>query len=137
MIECTIHSPGQKLQHRASFIDLSIFLSDGIIDIEFKKFPSDIKKDFPKILSSESLGCASFYLFSGKKIDKQLPLIKNRYQEDYKATLNILNHLSMIKNKWYIFFLLAYEQERIFCNVFKEIERLDFSILQEKKVGCP
>jgi len=36
-------------------------------------------------------------------------------------------------NKWYIFFLLAYEQEHIFCNVFKEIERLDFSILQEKK----
>ena len=50
MIECTIHSPAQKLQHRASFIDLSIFLSDGIIDIEFKKSPSDIKKDFPKIL---------------------------------------------------------------------------------------
>jgi hypothetical protein len=60
MIECPIHSPTQKLLHRASFTDLSIFLRNGIIDIEFKKSPSGIKRDFPKILSSESLGSASF-----------------------------------------------------------------------------
>jgi len=134
MIECPIYSPAQKLLHRASFTDLSIFLRNGIIDIEFKKSPSDIKRDFPKMLSSKSLGCASFYFFNGKKIDKQLPLIKNRYKEAYEATLSSFNLPNMIKNKWYIFFLLAYEEKRIFYNLFDDIDRLDFSILQEKRV---
>jgi hypothetical protein len=80
------------------------------------------------------IGSDSFYLFNGKKIDKQLPLIKKRYQEAYEATLNILNHRSMINNKWYIFFLLAYEEKHIFYNFFDDIERLDFSALEEKRV---
>ncbi len=43
MIECPIHSPTQKLENRTSFTDLSLFLNTGIIDIEFKKAPSDVR----------------------------------------------------------------------------------------------
>ena len=129
MIECPIHSPTQKLKYRASFTDLTIFLSNGIIDIEFKKSPSDIKRDFPKLLSSNSLGCSSFYLFNGKSIKKQLPLIKNRYQEAYETTRNNLDNLNLLKNKWYIFFLLAFEEGQIIYRVFDEIEQLDFSTI--------
>jgi hypothetical protein len=130
MIESPIHSPEQKLKNRASFTDLSLFLVNGIIDIEFKKSPSDIKRDFPKILSSNSIGCSSFYIFNGKNIGRQLPLIKTRYQEAYEITFRKLNDLKLFKNKWYLFYLLALEEKQMIYQIFNDIELLDFSTIQ-------
>ena len=133
MIECPIDSPTQKSENRASFTDLSIYLSNGIIDIEFKESPSDIKRDFPKLLSSNSLGCSNFYLFNGKSIKKQLPRIKDGYQKAFEDTRDELDKLNLLKNKWYVFFLLAFEEKQIIFQPFDNIEKLDFSIINYNK----
>ena len=136
MIECPIYSPTQKLENRTSFVDLSIFLSSGIVDIEFKESPSDIKRDFPKLLSPYSYsigcGCASFYLFKGKDIDKQLPLIIERFQSAYKFALDLRNDFVPNFYKWYIVYLLAIKEKRIFYQLFDNLEHLNFSSITEK-----
>ena len=132
MIECPIHSPVQKLKNRTSFVDLSIFLNNGIVDIEFKQSPSDIDRDFPKLLSPSSIGCASFYLFNGKSIDRQLPLIKSRFQKAYESALDLDDDFAPFFNKWYLLYLLALEERRTFYQIFYNLKQLDFSSIIEQ-----
>ena len=132
MIECPIHSPVQKLQNRTSFVDLSIFLKHGIVDIEFKQSPSDIVRDFPKLLSDSSIGCASFYLFNGKKIDKQINLIKDGFQTAYNHTLDLNAEFVPFFDKWYLIYLIAIEERRTFYQIYNSLKNLDFSDIIEK-----
>jgi hypothetical protein len=123
MIECPIHSTFQKSKNRVSFVDLSIFLGNGIVDIEFKQSPSDIARDFPKLLSPCSIGCASFYIFNGKNIDKQLPLIISRFHEAYETAKSIKVDFMPCLSKWYLFYLLAFEEKRAFYQIFYNFEQ--------------
>ena len=132
MIECPIHSPFQKLKNRTSFVDLSIFLKHGIVDIEFKQSPSDIDRDFPKLLSDSSIGCASFYLFNGKKIDSQLNLIKNRFQAAYDHTLDLNCKFVPFFDKWYLIYLIAVKERRKFYQIYNSLKNLNFSDIIEK-----
>ena len=132
MIECPIHSSFQKLKNRTSFVDLSIFLKHGIVDIEFKRSPSDIDRDLPKLLSDSSIGCASFYLFNGKKIDNQLNLIKDRFQSAYNHTLDLNGEFDPFFDKWYLMYLIAIEERRIFYQIHKNLRNLNFPDIIEK-----
>ena len=132
MIECPIHSPFQKLKNRTSFVDLSIFLKHGIVDIEFKQSPSDIDRDFPKLLSDSSIGCGSFYLFNGKRIDSQLDLIKDRFQAAYNHTLDLNSEFVPFFDKWYLMYLIAIEERRMFYQIHKNLRNLNFSDIIEK-----
>jgi len=132
MIECPIHSPFQKLRNRTSFVDLSIFLKNGIVDIEFKQSPSGIDRDFPKLLSPSSIGCASFYLFHGKRIDSQLNLIKNRFQAAYNHTLDLNGEFVPFFDKWYLIYLIAIEERRTFYQIYNSLRNLSFSDIIEK-----
>jgi len=132
IIECPIHSPFQKLENRTSFVDLSIFLKNGIVDIEFKQSPSDIDRDFPKLLSPSSIGCASFYLFNGKRIDNQLKFIKNRFQAAYNHTLDLNGEFVPFFDKWYLMYLIAIEERRRFYLIYNSLKNLNFSDIIEK-----
>jgi len=132
MIECPTHSPFQKLKNRTSFVDLSIFLKNGIVDIEFKQSPSDIDRDFPKFLSPSSIGCASFYLFNGKRIDNQLNLIKNRFQAAYDHALDLNGEFIPFFDKWYLIYLIAIEERRTFYQISNSLRNLNFSDIIEK-----
>ena len=135
MIESPIQSPTQKVKNRASFVDLSIYTKDGIIDIEFKRSPSDIKRDFPKLLCSQSIGCGIFYLFNGKRIDRQFQLIIDRYRTSYENAFRHLDDKCLIEDKWLVFFLLAYEEGTVFSGIFESIRSLDFTIVSEKNLN--
>lgn len=136
MIECPIYSPMQKLKNRTSFVDLSIFLCNGIVDIEFKESISDIQRDFPNLLSphpySMGCGCASYYLYKGTDIDSQLPVIIERFQSAYQFALDLRNTFSTDLSKWYIVYLVAMKEKRIFYQVFENLQDLDFSLMTEK-----
>jgi hypothetical protein len=132
MIECPTHSPLQKLENRASRVDLSIFSEKGIVDIEFKQSPSDIDRDFPKLLSPSSIGCASFYLFNGKKIDKQLSLIMDRFQAAYNRSIGLNDKFSPFLDKWYLVYLVAIEEKRIYYQNFNSFKNVIFSDIIEK-----
>lgn len=132
MIECPIHSPLQKIKNRASRVDLSIFSENGIVDIEFKQSPSDIDRDFPKLLSPSSIGCASFYIFNGKKIDKQLSWIMDRFQAAYNHSINLNDEFIPFFDKWYLVYFVAIEERRIFYQNFKNLRNVVFSGILEK-----
>lgn len=132
MIECPIHSPLQKIKNRASRVDLSIFSENGIVDIEFKQSPSDIDRDFPKLLSPSSIGCASFYIFNGKKIDKQLSWIMDRFQAAYNHSINLNDEFIPFFDKWYLVYFVAIEERRIFYQSFKNLGNVVFSGILEK-----
>jgi hypothetical protein len=130
MIECPIYSPVQKIMNRTSFVDLSIFLDKGIVDIEFKQSPSDIDRDFPKLLSPSSIGCASFYLFNEKSIDNQINLIKNRFQAAYDNTLYLNGEFAFFE-KWYLIYIVALEERRTFYKIYNNLRNLQFSDIVE------
>jgi hypothetical protein len=132
MIECPLDTPIKKWDRDSpAFVDLSIYTKKGIIDIEFKESPTDIGRDFPKLLSSSSVGCGSFYLFRGQNINRRLKLIMKRYQKSYESKYRQLKRKGLIHDKWFQFFLLAYDESRIFSKLYPSIKSIDFRLVFE------
>jgi hypothetical protein len=134
MIECPVDNPLQK-GHLAQplFVDMSVYTKKGIIDIELKESPTDIGRDFPKLLSSSSVGCGCFYLFRGENIDKQLKLIIDRYKSSYKRKYRELEKQDKIYDKWFQFFLFAYKERRIFARLYQDIKSIEFDLIFESE----
>ena len=117
MIERPINIPGISAKNgNTGFVDISIYTNSGMVDIELKESPSkrenNDKLDMPKILSSESKGCSVFYFFRGEKINRQIDLILKRYQQAYDNQYKEYKKRNLLTDKWLLFFLVAYQENR-------------------------
>ncbi len=132
MLERPIYNPMKKnKKQRASWIDLSIYLESGIVDIEFKKSPNSFITDFEKLLTSSAIGCNSFYIFNNKKFDLRKDFIIGRYQDHYEEVYEEVSTAGLIKDKWFQLFLLSFYEQRIFMCTFDTINEMNFKRLKE------
>jgi hypothetical protein len=140
MIERPINipkKPGGK-NDTTGFVDISIYTNKGMIDIELKESPSirknkyESKKarrdrlDFPKFLSSASTGCSVFYFFRGDDVTRQFDIILKRYRSAYNDVYEDFEKRNLMKDKWFLFFLFAYKEHRIFSTLYRNIHEINF-----------
>lgn len=119
---------------RPLFVDLSIYTQKGIIDIEFKESLSDIRRDFPKLIAGPNIGCALFYIFHHKKIDRVLEgEILSKYQNVYEKILDELDRKKLVRDKWFRFFLLSFREKRVFSMHYDSMKNINFYKVSENE----
>jgi hypothetical protein len=131
LIECPIKNPeGVSKKQRPLWTDIAILTKKGIVDIELKdaRSLSGIRQDFRKLLSApfSTIGTACFYLFNDKNFDdNKLSDILSDYVRAYESELKNLEKLGIkIYEKWFLFFLFAFDERMIFSCFFKNIKEV-------------
>ena len=131
LIECPIKNPIEVSgKEKPLWTDIAILTKKGIVDIELKdaRGISGIRQDFRKLLSAppSTIGTACFYLFNDKNFnDNNLSYIISDYVGAYKSELENLEKLGVkIYEKWFLFFLFAFHEKRIFSCFFENIKEV-------------
>ena len=138
MIERPINIPAISAKNgNTGFVDISIYTNSGMVDIELKESPSkrenNDKLDMPKILSSESKGCSVFYFFRGGKINRQTDLILTRYQKAYDNQYKEYKNRNLLTDKWLLFFLFAYRENRAYSFLYENIYEVNFDFVKNNE----
>ena len=121
--------------------DIAILTENGIIDIELKSAHNEegLMTDFRKFLSSpySTIGTAIFYISTHADIDSRLLEIEKKFNLAYKKERKKLkNGGIVIHKKWYLFFLLAFYENRTFSCTYENINNMNFEINNELEFSC-
>lgn len=148
IIECPIKDPfedskknNNRNRDKVRRTDIAILTENGIIDIELKNAHNEegLMTDFRKFLSSpySTIGTASFYISTHADIDSRLLEIEKKFNLAYKKERKKLkNGGIVIHKKWYLFFLLAFYENRTFSCTYENINNMNFEINNELEFSC-
>jgi hypothetical protein len=64
--------------------------------------------------------------------NNQLNLLKDRFQAAYNHTLHLNGEFVPFFDKWYLMYLIAIEERRMFFQIYKNLRDLNFSDIIEK-----
>ena len=117
------------------FIDVTIYSRDRIrlVDIELKEDVTGADRDFPKLAMSLAFGSVVFFIANQKHVDMVLSNIMTVYQEVYARVFAEIPE-EQIRDKWFLFFLVACKERRMYVQHYPSIKQVDFSCVLRNRI---
>lgn len=123
MIESPITDHGGQ-----GFVDVTIYSQERtrLVDIELKENVTGADRDFPKLAMSSAVGASVFFIANQKNIEMVLSNTVSAYQDMYERVFREIPE-TQIRDKWFLFFLVACKEQRMYVAQYQSITHIDFS----------